>query len=85
MSIEIPWDTWRSSQNLIFFFFNPGKKRVWVPDEQDAYVEAEVKTEATGGRVTVETKDQKVELSPSLRLTPLTLGASPGQLDPQRE
>uniref|UniRef100_A0ABK0LT14 Myosin heavy chain 7B n=1 Tax=Rattus norvegicus TaxID=10116 RepID=A0ABK0LT14_RAT len=41
----VPWD---------------GKKRVWVPDEQDAYVEAEVKTEATGGRVTVETKDQKV-------------------------
>ncbi|KAL6037826.1 hypothetical protein STEG23_003224 [Scotinomys teguina] len=38
----------------------PGKKRVWVPDEQDAYVEAEVKTEATGGKVTVETKDQKV-------------------------
>lgn len=41
----VPWD---------------GKKRVWVPDEQDAYVEAEVKTEATGGKVTVETKDQKV-------------------------
>ncbi|CAO2578119.1 Myh7b [Lemmus lemmus] len=41
----VPWD---------------GKKRVWVPDEQDAYVEAEIKTEATGGKVTVETKDQKV-------------------------
>lgn len=39
---------------------NPGKKRVWVPDEQDAYVEAEVKSEASGGRVSVETKDQKV-------------------------
>uniref|UniRef100_A0A5F9CD17 Myosin heavy chain 7B n=1 Tax=Oryctolagus cuniculus TaxID=9986 RepID=A0A5F9CD17_RABIT len=39
---------------------NTGKKRVWVPDEQDAYVEAEVKSEATGGRVTVETRDQKV-------------------------
>lgn len=56
------------SQSLILFYYfilfcNPGKKRVWVPDEQDAYVEAEVKTEATGGRVTVETKDQKVELS----------------------
>ncbi|XP_075384056.1 myosin-7B [Tenrec ecaudatus] len=36
------------------------KKRVWVPDEQDAYVEAEIKSEATGGKVTVETKDQKV-------------------------
>lgn len=43
-------------------FLHPGKKRVWVPDEQDAYVEAEIKTEATGGKVTVETKDQKVEL-----------------------
>lgn len=41
---------------------NPGKKRVWIPDEQDAYVEAEVKSEATGGRVNVETKDQKVWL-----------------------
>nr|XP_020137452.1 myosin-7B isoform X6 [Microcebus murinus] len=41
----VPWD---------------GKKRVWVPDEQDAYVEAEVKSEAIGGKVTVETKDQKV-------------------------
>lgn len=38
----------------------PGRKRVWVPDEQDAYVEAEIKSEATGGRVNVETKDQKV-------------------------
>uniref|UniRef100_A0A8C9JCJ2 Myosin-7B n=1 Tax=Panthera tigris altaica TaxID=74533 RepID=A0A8C9JCJ2_PANTA len=40
----VPWD---------------GRKRVWVPDEQDAYVEAEIKSEATGGRVNVETKDQK--------------------------
>jgi myosin protein heavy chain len=32
-----------------------------VPDEQDAYVEAEIKSEVTGGKVTVETKDQKVE------------------------
>lgn len=44
------------------FSLNLGKKRVWVPDEQDAYVEAEVKSEATGGRVNVETKDQKVLL-----------------------
>lgn len=50
---------------------NPGKKRVWVPDEQDAYVEAEVKSEATGGRVNVETKDQKVWLSLFLGLAPL--------------
>lgn len=52
------------------FSLNLGKKRVWVPDEQDAYVEAEVKSEATGGRVNVETKDQKVLLPLSLVLAP---------------
>nr|XP_055121869.1 myosin-7B [Symphalangus syndactylus] len=52
----IPWD---------------GKKRVWVPDEQDAYVEAEVKSEATGGRVTVETKDQKVLMVREAELQPM--------------
>ncbi|KAL4680686.1 hypothetical protein H8959_022627 [Pygathrix nigripes] len=52
----IPWD---------------GKKRVWVPDEQDAYVEAEVKSEATGGRVTVETKDQKVLTVREAELQPM--------------
>ncbi|XP_051835143.1 myosin-7B [Antechinus flavipes] len=36
-----------------------GKKWVWVPDEQEAYLEAEIK-EIKAGRVTVETKDQKV-------------------------
>lgn len=56
----VPWD---------------GKKRVWIPDEQDAYVEAEVKSEATGGRVNVETKDQKVWL-------PLFLGVAPLPLTP---
>ncbi|KAL4833514.1 hypothetical protein H8958_021956 [Nasalis larvatus] len=50
---------------------NPGKKRVWVPDEQDAYVEAEVKSEATGGRVTVETKDQKVLTVREAELQPM--------------
>ncbi|XP_049554840.1 myosin-7B isoform X4 [Orcinus orca] len=48
-----------------------GKKRVWVPDEQDAYVEAEVKSEATGGRVNVETKDQKVLTVREAELQPM--------------
>lgn len=55
----------------------PGKKRVWVPDEQDAYVEAEIKSEATGGRVNVETKDQKVWL-PSFGISfSVSWGAAP--------
>ncbi|XP_031809764.1 myosin-7B-like [Sarcophilus harrisii] len=37
-----------------------GKKWVWVPDEQEAYLEAEIK-EIKAGRVTVETKDQKAK------------------------
>uniref|UniRef100_A0A8C7BKT1 Myosin-7B n=1 Tax=Neovison vison TaxID=452646 RepID=A0A8C7BKT1_NEOVI len=49
----------------------PGKKRVWVPDEQDAYVEAEIKSEATGGRVNVETKDQKVLMVREAELQPM--------------
>uniref|UniRef100_A0A8B9X5K1 Myosin heavy chain 7B n=1 Tax=Bos mutus grunniens TaxID=30521 RepID=A0A8B9X5K1_BOSMU len=48
-----------------------GKKRVWVPDEQDAYVEAEIKSEATGGRVNVETKDQKVLTVREAELQPM--------------
>ncbi|ELK04126.1 Myosin-7B [Pteropus alecto] len=52
----VPWD---------------GKKRVWIPDEQDAYVEAEVKSEATGGRVSVETKDQKVLMVREAELQPM--------------
>uniref|UniRef100_A0A8C7BCD5 Myosin-7B n=1 Tax=Neovison vison TaxID=452646 RepID=A0A8C7BCD5_NEOVI len=52
----VPWD---------------GKKRVWVPDEQDAYVEAEIKSEATGGRVNVETKDQKVLMVREAELQPM--------------
>ncbi|XP_043566924.1 myosin-7-like [Chiloscyllium plagiosum] len=35
-----------------------GKKRCWVPDEKEAYVEAEIK-EVNGGKVTVETKNGK--------------------------
>uniref|UniRef100_A0A452TF54 Myosin-7B n=1 Tax=Ursus maritimus TaxID=29073 RepID=A0A452TF54_URSMA len=52
----VPWD---------------GKKRVWVPDEQDAYVEAEIKSEATGGRVNVETKDQKMLMVREAELQPM--------------
>lgn len=59
---------------------NLGKKRVWVPDEQDAYVEAEVKSEATGGRVNVETKDQKVWLP----LSPVLAPPPPAPLLPPR-
>ncbi|XP_061487662.1 myosin-7B isoform X1 [Rhineura floridana] len=35
-----------------------GKKRAWIPDEKEAYVEVEIK-ESSGGKVTVETKDKK--------------------------
>ncbi|XP_039104627.1 myosin-7B isoform X2 [Hyaena hyaena] len=52
----VPWD---------------GRKRVWVPDEQDAYVEAEIKSEATGGRVNVETKDQKMLIVREAELQPM--------------
>ncbi|XP_053103198.1 myosin-7B [Hemicordylus capensis] len=41
-------------QNLPF----DGKKRAWVPDEKEAYIEVEIK-ESSGGKVTVETKDKK--------------------------
>lgn len=54
----------------------PGRKRVWVPDEQDAYVEAEIKSEATGGRVNVETKDQKVWLPSSGIISSASSGAA---------
>ncbi|KAM6977340.1 myosin-7-like [Aplochiton taeniatus] len=35
-----------------------GKKRVWVPDENEAYIEVEVK-ELDGDKATVETKDER--------------------------
>ncbi|KAL7985470.1 hypothetical protein Chor_004040 [Crotalus horridus] len=35
-----------------------GKKRAWIPDEKEAYIEIEIK-ESSGGKVTVETKDKK--------------------------
>lgn len=73
--IPNPWMCLSWSQSPSTLSPNPGKKRVWIPDEQDAYVEAEVKSEATGGRVNVETKDQKVWL-------PLFLGVAPLPLTP---
>uniref|UniRef100_A0A8D0L1C4 Myosin heavy chain 7B n=1 Tax=Sphenodon punctatus TaxID=8508 RepID=A0A8D0L1C4_SPHPU len=41
-------------QNIPF----DGKKRAWVPDEKEAYIEIEIK-DSSGGSVTVETKDKK--------------------------
>uniref|UniRef100_A0A803V4J8 Myosin heavy chain 7B n=1 Tax=Ficedula albicollis TaxID=59894 RepID=A0A803V4J8_FICAL len=35
-----------------------GKKRAWIPDEKEAYIEVEIK-ERSGGKVTVETKDRE--------------------------
>nr|XP_020638054.1 myosin-7B isoform X1 [Pogona vitticeps] len=35
-----------------------GKKKAWIPDEKEAYIEIEIK-ESSGGKVTVETKDKK--------------------------
>uniref|UniRef100_A0A8C5PP49 Myosin heavy chain n=1 Tax=Leptobrachium leishanense TaxID=445787 RepID=A0A8C5PP49_9ANUR len=36
-----------------------GKKKGWIPDEKEAYIEVEIK-ESSGGKVTVETKDKRV-------------------------
>lgn len=36
-------------------FLCAGKKRVWIADEKDAYIEVEVK-DTDGGKVMVETK-----------------------------
>ncbi|KAJ7331894.1 hypothetical protein JRQ81_014074 [Phrynocephalus forsythii] len=38
-----------------------GKKRAWIPDEKEAYIEIEIK-ESSGGKVTVETKDKKTRV-----------------------
>lgn len=37
----------------------PGTKRVWMPDEAEAYIEVEIK-ELNGDKSTVETKDGRV-------------------------
>uniref|UniRef100_A0A670K5C7 Myosin-7B-like n=1 Tax=Podarcis muralis TaxID=64176 RepID=A0A670K5C7_PODMU len=44
--------------SLVSFGGHKGKKRAWIPDEKEAYIEVEVK-ESSGGKVTVETKDKK--------------------------
>lgn len=36
-----------------------GKKRAWIPDEKEAYIEIEIK-ELKGDKVIVETKDGRV-------------------------
>ena len=36
-----------------------GKKRSWIPDEKEAYIEIEIK-EHSGDKITVETKDGRV-------------------------
>lgn len=36
-----------------------GKKRAWIPDPKEAYIEIEIK-ERSGDKVTVETKDGRV-------------------------
>uniref|UniRef100_A0A7M4F151 Myosin heavy chain 7B n=1 Tax=Crocodylus porosus TaxID=8502 RepID=A0A7M4F151_CROPO len=38
-----------------------GKKRAWIPDEKEAYLEIEIK-ESSGGKVTVETKDKQTRV-----------------------
>uniref|UniRef100_A0A803VNC5 Myosin heavy chain 7B n=1 Tax=Ficedula albicollis TaxID=59894 RepID=A0A803VNC5_FICAL len=38
-----------------------GKKRAWIPDEKEAYIEVEIK-ERSGGKVTVETKDRETRV-----------------------
>ncbi|NWX55570.1 MYH7 protein, partial [Promerops cafer] len=38
-----------------------GKKRVWIPDEKEAYIEVEIK-ESSGGKLTVETKDKETRV-----------------------
>lgn len=44
---------------LLFSFGPEGKKRAWIPDDKEAYIEVEIK-EISGGKVTVETKNKDV-------------------------
>lgn len=41
-----------------------GKKRAWIPDDKEAYIEIEIK-ELKGDKVIVETKDGRVGDRPS--------------------
>lgn len=55
-----------------------GKKRAWVPDEKEAYIEIEIK-ERSGDKVVVETKDGKVRIKHSInKPTESNLGQRPG-------
>lgn len=46
---------------IIHFFFSTGKKKCWIPDGENAYMEAEVKGSEDDGTVIVETTDGKVK------------------------
>lgn len=46
---------------VIIPIFSLGKKRCWVHDWKNAYVEAEVKESDTDGKVIVETSDGEVK------------------------
>ena len=42
--------------------FRSGKKRVWIPDEKEAYIDVEIR-EISGDKIIIETKDGKVSTS----------------------
>lgn len=54
--MEIPLST-----VVIIHIFSLGKKRCWVHDWKNAYVEAEVKESDADGKVIVETSDGEVK------------------------
>lgn len=46
---------------IINLFFSIGKKKCWIRDGKNAYVEAEVKGSGDDGEIIVETTDGKVK------------------------
>lgn len=55
-------ETNKGGRNLTVLFGSllcAGKKRIWIPDEKEAYIEVEVK-DLDGDKATVETKDGRV-------------------------
>lgn len=46
---------------LYSFFSSVGKKKCWIRDGRNAYVEAEVKGSENDGKIIVETSDGKVK------------------------
>lgn len=46
-------------QYMFVIVFLPGTKRVWMPDDAEAYIEVEIR-ELNGDKTTVETKDGRV-------------------------